>query len=68
MLDDNDSEGGYDYLNRDILALFKQQTGQDITQAMDAILAGLSAHDSAANNACLANRFYYVGQARIING
>jgi chitin synthase len=41
------------------VALFKQQTGQDITQAMDAVLAGLSAHDSAANKACLANRFYY---------
>lgn len=56
---DSNGGGGTDYLNSDIVALFKQQSGQDISQGINAVLAGLNDHDKAANVACLKNRFYY---------
>ncbi|CAG7853145.1 Chitin synthase 6; AltName: Full=Chitin-UDP acetyl-glucosaminyl transferase 6; AltName: Full=Class-V chitin synthase 6 [Serendipita indica DSM 11827] len=56
--EDTHGQGGYDYLNSDIVALFKQQVGQDITKNVKAILDGLDDHQRAANKACLNNRFY----------
>ncbi len=51
--------GGYDYIDKDVLSLFKQQAGQDITKPMDALFAAMSDHDVKAHKACLNNRFMY---------
>jgi chitin synthase len=58
-LTDNNGDGRYDYLDKDVVDVFKQQSGQDITQAVDSILAILSDHSVKAHKACLNNRFMY---------
>jgi chitin synthase len=56
---DNNGGGGYDYLDKDFVALFKQQAGQDITKAVDNVFMTLSDHSVRAHKACLNNRFMY---------
>lgn len=56
---DNNGSGGYDYLDADIVALFKQQPGQDITEEADAIFENMTERNRVANKACLNNRFMY---------
>jgi chitin synthase len=58
-LTDNNGGGGYDYLDKDLVGLFKQQAGQDITNAVDNVSMTLSDHSVKAHNARLNNRFMY---------
>jgi chitin synthase len=58
-LSDNNGGGGYDYLDKNVVDVFKQQPGQDITQAVDSVFSNLSDHSVAAHKACLNNRFMY---------
>ncbi|KAG8759694.1 hypothetical protein FRC14_005272 [Serendipita sp. 396] len=58
-LNQNNGGGGYDYINGDVVDVFRQQTGQDITKALDSVLEGLTERQVTANMACLKNRFYY---------
>ncbi|WWC67367.1 uncharacterized protein I206_101275 [Kwoniella pini CBS 10737] len=51
----------YSFLNEDITGLFQSSAGQDITKAMNEILAKMSSDDVANNLKCLDNAFY-VGQ------
>lgn len=55
----NNGGGGYDYIDKDLVSLFKQQAGQDITKAADTLFATMSDHDVKAHKACLNNRFMY---------
>jgi chitin synthase len=56
---DNNGGGGADYLSSDVVAVFKQQSGQDITKEIEAVFGAMSEHDKAAHKACLNNRFMY---------
>jgi chitin synthase len=58
-LTDNNGGGGYDYLDKNVVDLFKQQSGQDITTAVDSVFATFTDHSVKAHKACLNNRFMY---------
>ncbi|KAG8831172.1 hypothetical protein FRC17_003530 [Serendipita sp. 399] len=58
-LKENNGGGGYDYINTDIVDVFRQQTGQDVTKSLDSVLEGLTERQVTANMACLKNRFFY---------
>ena len=51
--EDNNGSGGYDYLNSDLVAIFKQQPGQDITKSVNNLFAAMDEGDVTANKACL---------------
>jgi len=48
----------FDFLNDNIAAVFKQQSGQDVTQSLNAVMNGLDALTRAQNINCLKNAFY----------
>ncbi|ORX35119.1 glycosyltransferase family 2 protein [Kockovaella imperatae] len=48
----------YGFFNSDLSGLFQTQAGQDITQAMNAILAKMSTEDQQNTMECLNNAFY----------
>ncbi|KIJ69713.1 glycosyltransferase family 2 protein [Hydnomerulius pinastri MD-312] len=48
----------YQFLNTDITDVFKQQAGQDISQNLNKVIAGLDAETAAANVNCIKNAFY----------
>ena len=48
----------YKFLDSDILDVFKQQAGQDITSALNKVLAKKDATTVAANMDCLNNMFF----------
>ena len=48
----------YEFLNTDIVNIFKQQAGQDITQSLNKVLAGLDSGTVSANMNCITNAFY----------
>ncbi|KAI0076909.1 chitin synthase [Panus rudis PR-1116 ss-1] len=47
------------FLNSDIVDLFKQRAGQDVTKDMEKVLAGLDPTTRAQNVNCLNNQFYW---------
>ncbi|KAI0774709.1 chitin synthase [Trametes elegans] len=49
----------YSFLNSDIVDVFKQQAGQDITKPLNDVLAKLDTTTKDANMACISNLFYY---------
>ncbi|KAG1751279.1 glycosyltransferase family 2 protein [Suillus paluster] len=49
----------YNFLDPNLVALFEQQAGQDITSALNTILAAMGTANSTANMDCLANAFYW---------
>ena len=51
----------YQFLNTDIVNIFKQQAGQDITQSLNKVLAGLDSGTVSANMNCIKNAFYLGG-------
>lgn len=56
-LNDNNGGAGYNYLDSDLVDIFKQQPGQDVTKAVNRLFGSLSSNAVAANKACLNNRF-----------
>ncbi|KAJ7590720.1 chitin synthase [Mycena floridula] len=54
----------YQFLNSDIVDLFKQQSGQDITKPLGAVLSSLDPNTRAQNINCLKNVFF-IGQVDI---
>ena len=57
-LADNNGGSGYSYLDGDIVALFKQQPGQDITKSVDQVYASMDTNKALATKICLNNLFY----------
>ncbi|EIW61536.1 chitin synthase [Trametes versicolor FP-101664 SS1] len=49
----------YSFLNSDIVDIFKQQPGQDITKPLNNVLAGLDSTTRDQNMQCINNMFYY---------
>ncbi|BEJ14553.1 hypothetical protein CspHIS471_0403200 [Cutaneotrichosporon sp. HIS471] len=49
----------YDFLNSAITKLIQQNTGRDVTQQLDEVLAGLSQEERDNNMNCLDAAFYY---------
>ncbi|KAI0638620.1 chitin synthase [Trametes polyzona] len=49
----------YSFLNSDIVDVFKQQAGQDITKPLNDVLAKLDSTAKEQNMACISNLFYY---------
>lgn len=47
----------YNFLDPDLVAIFKQRSGQDITQPMNQVLATMDPSTRAAHTACLENVF-----------
>ena len=54
-LSDNNGGSGYNYLDSDLVALFKQQPGQDITKSADKVFASMDASKVSATKTCLNN-------------
>ncbi len=48
----------YEFLDSDILSVFQQQSGQDITKALNTVLATKNSTTQQANMACLKNMFF----------
>ena len=46
------------FLDSDIVDVFKQQAGQDITKTLNSVLAKKDANTVNANMACLKNKFF----------
>ncbi|CDO75020.1 Glycosyltransferase Family 2 protein [Trametes cinnabarina] len=49
----------FDFLNEDIVDIFKQQPGQDITKPLNDVLAKLDTTTREQNMNCISNLFYY---------
>ncbi|KAG1871344.1 glycosyltransferase family 2 protein [Suillus subalutaceus] len=49
----------YSFLDTNLVAVFEEQAGQDITDALNAVLGAMSAENRTANMDCLSNAFYY---------
>ncbi|KAF7317673.1 Glycosyltransferase family 2 protein [Mycena kentingensis (nom. inval.)] len=52
------NDDNYEFLNADLVAVFKQQSGQDITKNLNAVLDGLPEDQRRLNLQCLNNVFY----------
>ncbi|KAI0650874.1 chitin synthase [Trametes meyenii] len=52
------SASDYTFLNSDIVDIFKQQPGQDITKSLNTVLASLDSNTRNANMNCISNLFY----------
>ena len=52
------SDSAYEFLDSDIVDVFKQQSGQDITKPLNAVLAKKDASTVEANMNCLGNAFF----------
>ena len=66
-LSDNNGGAGYDYLDSDLVALFKQQPGQDITKSLDQVYASMDTNKALATKICL-NNLFYTGQTDFRKG
>ena len=66
-LADNNGGAGYDYLDSDLVALFKQQPGQDITKSVDKVFASMDASKTSATKTCL-NNLFLVGETDFRKG
>lgn len=66
-LADNNGGSGYGYLDGDIVALFKQQPGQDITKSVDQVYASMDTNKASATKICL-NNLFYIGQTDFRKG
>ena len=53
ILSDDNGGSGYNYLDSDLVAHFKQQPGQDITKSADKVFASMDA--SKVSETCLNN-------------
>lgn len=60
-LNDNNGNPPYNYINDDLLSIFKQGRGGDITSDADQVFEEMNEHDRAAHKACLNNAFYMGG-------
>ena len=49
----------YSFLDPNIVSVFEQQPGQDITNALNAVLATMDSTNRTANMDCLSNAFYW---------
>ncbi|KAG2365414.1 glycosyltransferase family 2 protein [Suillus spraguei] len=49
----------YNFLDSDLVAVFEQQAGNDITDALNQVFSTMSAENRTANMDCLSNAFYY---------
>jgi hypothetical protein len=49
----------YSFLDPNLVSVFEQQPGQDITNALNAVLDTMSAENRTANMDCLSNAFYW---------
>lgn len=56
-----DAASTYSFLDTDIVAVFKQQAGQDITKSLDTVLNSKDTTTVANNMDCLNNAFYLGG-------
>jgi chitin synthase len=56
-----DATSTYGFLDADIVAVFKQQAGQDITKSLDTVLSEKDTTTVANNMDCLNNAFYLGG-------
>lgn len=52
-----DATSKYAFLDSDIVAVFKQQAGQDITKDLNAVLSGKDSDTVGKNIECLKNSF-----------
>lgn len=52
------SDPRYAFLDSDIVDVFQQQSGQDITKTLDSVLAAKNSTTQDANMACLKNMFF----------
>lgn len=66
-LADNNGGAGYNFLDDDLVALFKQQPGQDITKSADQVYASMDANKASTTKICL-NNLFYVGQTDFRKG
>jgi chitin synthase len=66
-LADNNGGSGYSYLDGDLVALYKQQPGQDITKSADQVYASMDASKASATKICL-NNLFYIGQTDFRKG
>ncbi|CAK5267523.1 unnamed protein product [Mycena citricolor] len=57
----NVNNNAYAFLDNNIVSVFKQQSGQDITKPLNAVLDAMSADQRGLNMQCLNNAFY-IGQ------
>lgn len=56
-----DAASTYGFLDADIVAVFKQQAGQDITKSLNTVLSAKDAATVTNNMDCLNNAFYLGG-------
>jgi chitin synthase len=54
----NPTNDAYKFLDNDIVSVFKQQSGQDITKPLNAVLDGMATDQRGLNLECLNNVFY----------
>lgn len=66
-LSDNNGGAGYNFLDSDLVALFKQQPGQDITKSADKVFASMDANKALATKTCL-NNLFLVGETDFRKG
>ena len=57
----SDATSTYSFLDSDIVDIFKQQAGQDITKALNAVLSGKDADTVGKNIQCLKDAFSWGG-------
>lgn len=55
----NDDQPSYEFLDGDLTSLFEQQPGQDITSAIEGVLATVNATYRNDNVNCIKNLFYF---------
>lgn len=54
----NTGSSTYQFLNTDVVNVFKQQAGQDITNSLNKVLSGLDSSTVSSNMNCIRNAFY----------
>ncbi|KAJ6617006.1 chitin synthase [Mycena sp. CBHHK59/15] len=54
----NANNDNYVFLDADLVSVFKQQSGQDITKSLNAVLESMTAEQRGLNMQCLNNVFY----------
>jgi chitin synthase len=57
----NNNQGLYDFLNDDLVAVFRQMSGQDVTEALNLVLATMNTTYREQHMACL-NTAFLVGE------
>jgi len=66
-LSDNNGGSGYNFLDSDLVSLFKQQPGQDITKPANQVFASMDASKASATKICL-NNLFRVGETDFRKG